>query len=161
MRGIFNNPKPPGGPLSLAVMTVGCLASPLRAPLVALPPPVPAYQPRVRLLSPGNFVRIRLPIGQPYHAQLVIDRAVQSDQGRKYVYVVDAENKASTCRITTGAVQEDGLRVVSKGLKPSDWVVVGNIQQVRPSMVIKPDQITMPSLAPQPSVPDKETGRKG
>ena len=45
VRGIFNNPKPPGGPLSLAVMTVGCLASPLRAPLVALPPPVPAYQP--------------------------------------------------------------------------------------------------------------------
>ena len=45
----------------------------------------------VRLLSPGMFVRIRLPIGQPHPATLVIDRAVLSDQGLKYVYVVDAE----------------------------------------------------------------------
>ena len=46
-----------------------------------------------RLLSPGMFVRVRLPIGQPHPALLVIDRAVGSDQGLKYVYVLDAENK--------------------------------------------------------------------
>ena len=46
-----------------------------------------------RLLSPGMFVRIRLPIGQPHPALLVIDRAIASDQGLKYVYVLDADNK--------------------------------------------------------------------
>ena len=48
-----------------------------------------------RLLSPGMFVRIRLPIGQPHPALLVIDRAVGSDQGLKYVYVLDAKTRSS------------------------------------------------------------------
>ena len=43
-----------------------------------------------RLFSPGMFVRVRLPIGQPYKALLIIDRAIQSDQGLKYIYVLDA-----------------------------------------------------------------------
>src|SRR5262249_24989520 len=46
-----------------------------------------------QLLSPGMFVRIRLPIGEPRSALLVIDRAVGSDQGLKFVYVLDAEDK--------------------------------------------------------------------
>ena len=73
VRGVFANPKPPGG---------------------------------IRLLSPGMFVRIRLPIGQPHPALLVIDRAIGSDQGLKYVYVVDAENKVQYRRVTTGPLQE-------------------------------------------------------
>ena len=85
-----------------------------------------------RLLSPGMFVRVRLPIGQPYPALLVIDRAVGSDQGQKYVYVLDAENKVQYRRVTTGPLQDDGLRVIEQGLKPDDWVVVGGLQQVRP-----------------------------
>ena len=60
------------------------------------------------------FVRIRLPIGQPHPALLVIDRAIGSDQGLKYVYVVDAENKVQYRRVTTGALQEDGLRSRSR-----------------------------------------------
>ncbi len=65
----------------------------------------PNPKPKVgtRLLSPGMFVRIRMPIGQSHPALLVIDRAVGSDQGLKYVYVVDAENKAQYRRVTTGA----------------------------------------------------------
>ena len=46
-----------------------------------------------RLLSPGMFVRIRLPIGQPHPALLVVDRAVGSDQGLKFVYVLDARKQ--------------------------------------------------------------------
>jgi RND family efflux transporter MFP subunit len=112
VRGVFPNPKPPGG---------------------------------TRLLSPGMFVRIRLPIGQPHPALLVIDRAVGFDQGLKYVYVLDAENKAQYRRITTGALQEDGLRVV-EGLRPDDRVVVGGLQQVRPRMQVRPDDMPMPTL---------------
>ncbi len=100
----------------------------------------------IRLLTPGMFVRVRLPIGQPHSALLVIDRAIGSDQGLKFVYVVDTENKVQQRRIETGPLQEDGLRVVTSGLKPDDWVVVGGIQQVRPRMVIVRDQQPMPTL---------------
>jgi multidrug efflux system membrane fusion protein len=101
-----------------------------------------------RLLSPGMFARVRLPLGQPLPALLVIDRAIGSDQGLKFVYVVDDDNKAQYRRITTGALQEDGLREITEGLKPDDWVVVGGLQQVRPRSEIKRDpQKTMPSMA--------------
>jgi membrane fusion protein, multidrug efflux system len=102
-----------------------------------------------RLLSPGRFAKIRLPIGVPHRALLVIDRAIASDQeGRKYVYVLDADNKVQTRRITTGALQEDGLRVIEDGLKPDDWVVSGGILQVRARLQITPDRVPMPTLGP-------------
>jgi multidrug efflux system membrane fusion protein len=100
----------------------------------------------VRLLSPGMFVRIRLPIGPPHPALLVIDRAVASDQGLKYVYVLDAENKVQYRRVTTGPLQDDGLRVITQGLKRDEWVVVGGLQQVRPRLQVEPEQTPMPSL---------------
>jgi multidrug efflux system membrane fusion protein len=100
-----------------------------------------------RLLSPGMFVRIRLPIGVPHPALLVIDRAIGSDQGIKFVYVIDADNKVQTRRITTGALQEDGLRVIETGIQPDDWVVVGGLQQVRPRTVARPEKIDMRTLA--------------
>jgi multidrug efflux system membrane fusion protein len=98
------------------------------------------------LLVPGMFVRVRLPIGQPHPALLVIDRAVTSEQNVKYVYVVDAENKIQQRKVTTGPLQEDGLRVITQGLEPTDWVVIGALQQVRPRLTIQPEQMTMPSL---------------
>jgi multidrug efflux system membrane fusion protein len=100
-----------------------------------------------RLMAPGMFVRIRLPIGQPYPALLVIDRAIGSDQGLKYVYVVDSENKVQYRRVTTGALQNDGLRVISEGLVPNDRVAVGALQQIRPRMTVKVEQMPMPSLS--------------
>ncbi len=105
-----------------------------------------------RLLSPGRFARIRLPIGVPHRALLVIDRAIASDrEGRKYVYVLDSDNKVQTRRIATGALQEDGLRVIEEGLKPDDWVVSGGILQVRARLEITPDRVPMPTLS-QPGV---------
>ena len=87
---------------------------------------------------------------------LVIDRAIGSDQGLKFVYVVDAENKVQYRRVTTGALQEDGLRVITEGLKPDEWVVVGGLQQVRPRMPVKPDRMPMPSYGQ----PDASTARR-
>jgi multidrug efflux system membrane fusion protein len=105
------------------------------------------------------FVRVRLPIGQPHEALLVIDRAIQSDQGLKYVYVVDAQNKVQTRSVKTGSLQEDGLRAVEGEIKQDDWVVVGGIQQLRPQMEVKPDQRkSMPSLAGPPEAPAQAAG---
>jgi multidrug efflux system membrane fusion protein len=114
--------------------------------------PNPRPEGGARLLSPGMFVRIRFPIGQAHPAVLVIDRAISSDQGmKKYVYVVDAQNAVQYRPVTTGALQEDGLRVITEGLKADDWVVVGGLQQVRPRMPVRTDQIPMPSIVTQDS----------
>ncbi len=98
-----------------------------------------------RLVSPGMFVRVRLPIGQPHSAILVIDRAIGSDQGLKFVYVVGADGQVEKRSITTGALQADGTRVVNSGLKPDEWVAVGALQQVQPGHKVKPDRMSMPT----------------
>ncbi len=102
-----------------------------------------------RLLSPGMFTRVRLPIGQPYEALLVTDEAIGSDQGLKFVYVIGKDNKAEYRRVTTGALQDDGLRVVT-GVAADELIVVGALQQVRPRMVIDPEPTDMPLPASPP-----------
>jgi multidrug efflux system membrane fusion protein len=149
MRGIFPNPRlsVSSSPSASASKVKGTSAASAASPGKSQP-----LAPR--LLSPGMYVRIRLPLGQPHEALLVIDRAIQSDQGLKYVYVVDAENKAQYRRVTTAALQEDGLRAVT-GVEANDWIVVGGLQQVRARMVVRPEPTAMPSLA-KPT--DGETG---
>ncbi len=98
-----------------------------------------------RLLSPGMFVRIRLPIGQPHPALLVVDRALSTDQGQKFAYVVGADHKLEYRKVTIGALQDDGLRVIEDGLKPDDWVVIGALQQLKPKMEVDPEPTAMPT----------------
>jgi multidrug efflux system membrane fusion protein len=116
--------------------------------------PNPVLKEDVRLLSPGMFVRIHLPIGEPHPGLLVIDRAIGSDQGLKYLYVVGAQNKAEYRRVTTGALQPDGLRVITEGLKPGEWVAVGALQQIRPNMQVQAEKVAMPSFG-QPAAAKK------
>ena len=97
-----------------------------------------------RLLMPGMFTRVRLPIGQPYKALLVTERAIGSDQGLKYVYVVNARGEIENKRIETGPLESDGLRVVTKGLKADDQVVVGRLQQVHPGVKVQIEVVPMP-----------------
>ncbi len=122
-----------------------------------------------RLLTPGMFVRIRLPIGEPHPALLVADRAVGSDQGLKFVYVVGADRKVQYRRVTTGPLQEDGLRVIEEGVNPGDWVVVGALQQVRPNMQVEPEEQSempkvptgqAPAAVPQKPQPPPAGGNK-
>ncbi len=69
----------------------------------------------------------------------------------KFVYVLDSKNKVQYRRVTTGAQQTDGLRVIDEGLEPDDWVVIGGLLQVRPRMVIEPEKVSMPTLADRPA----------
>jgi multidrug efflux system membrane fusion protein len=93
------------------------------------------------------FVRVRVPIGEPHDALLVIDRAVGSDQGMRFVYVLDKDNKVVYRRVSTGPLEDDGLRVIDGGdLHADDRVVVGALQQVRPGMVVQPDEMAMPTI---------------
>lgn len=92
----------------------------------------PASPSGIRLLRPGMFTRVRLPLGKPYKALLIPDRALGSDQGEKYVLVVGADNIVEYRRIKAGALQQDGLRVISEGLQAGERVVVTGLQAARP-----------------------------
>jgi multidrug efflux system membrane fusion protein len=111
-------------------------------------------------LDAGMFVRVRLDIGTPHKTLLVIDKAIGADQGQKFVYVVDAENKVQTRRVETGSLQEGGLRVIApykpktdkepeSGIKPDEWIVVGGLPQLRPRIEIQPEKLAaMPTTLP-------------
>ncbi|MGC3985317.1 MAG: efflux RND transporter periplasmic adaptor subunit [Pseudorhodoferax sp.] len=93
-------------------------------------------------LIPGQFARLRL--GQPRSnaALLVSERAVGTDQDKKFVIVVDAENKAQWRAVTLGA-HANGLRIVTSGLAAGERVVVNGLQRVRPGMVVAPQEVAM------------------
>ena len=101
-----------------------------------------------RLFMPGMFVRVQLPIGKPYKALLVIDSALRSDQEMKIVYVAGPNNVIEQRRVKTGALQEDGLRVIDSGLHPDERVVVGDLRQVHPSMTVQQKLVPMPTKGP-------------
>jgi RND family efflux transporter MFP subunit len=88
-----------------------------------------------KLLKPGLFVRIRLPIGEPYKAVLIPDEAIMSDQGRKYVFVVDDQNVVVYRPILPGQGIH-GLRVIKDGVKPGERVIVSGMQRVRQNMTV-------------------------
>jgi multidrug efflux system membrane fusion protein len=145
----------PGFPHSGAIDFVNNVVNPSTGTIAVrgiFPNPLPAAG--RRLLSPGMFVRIRLPIGQPQPALLVVDSALGTDQGQKFAYVVDAEQKIQYRRVKVGALQDDGLRVIEEGLKPDDWVVVGALQQLRPKMDVDPE----PTAMPTPGAPSEPSG---
>ncbi len=93
-------------------------------------------------LLPGLFVRIRLPLGKERERLLISDRAIGSDQGQKYVYVVDAEKKVHYRAIKVGQ-QVDNLRVIESGLEANEWIIVDGLQRVRPNMEVKTDAVDM------------------
>jgi multidrug efflux system membrane fusion protein len=93
-------------------------------------------------LIPGQFARLRM--GQPNSepALLVNERAIGTDQDKKFVLVVDGDSKAQYREIELGN-SVDGLRAVTKGLKAGERIVVNGIQRVRPGAPIAPQMVAM------------------
>lgn len=94
-------------------------------------------------LAPGYFVRVRVPIGEPYKALLVSERALDSDQGQRIVYVVNAKNEVTARPVRLGALH-DGLRVIEEGVRPGERIMVTGLLQVRPGAVVEPKLVEMP-----------------
>lgn len=118
----------------------------------------PSQNKAPRLLTPGLFLRVRLPIGGAHKSLLLPQAAVGADQGRKYVLVVNDQNVVEYRPIAVGAIQPSGLQVVvplkivrtegkirlaSEGeqgedsLSVKDRVIVGGLQRVRPGIVVE------------------------
>jgi len=88
-------------------------------------------------LIPGQFAQLKLGHPHPQTALLINERAVGTDQSKKFVFVVDGESKAAYREISLGA-SVDGQRIVTSGLKPHDLVVVNGLQRVRPGALLAP-----------------------
>ena len=96
-----------------------------------------------RLFTPGLFARVRLPGSAEFNAMLIDDKAVLTDQDRKYVYIVDKEGKAQRRDITPGRLAA-GLRIVQQGLNPGDRVIVDGLQKVfMPGMPVNAKTVAM------------------
>nr|PZN62517.1 MAG: efflux transporter periplasmic adaptor subunit [Pseudomonadota bacterium] len=95
-----------------------------------------------RLLVPGMFARVRLLGTSKYAGTLVNDRAILTDQDRRYVLVVGEGDTLEYRAITTGPLV-DGLRAVRSGLKGGERIVVNGLQRVRPGMVVRPRMVPM------------------
>jgi RND family efflux transporter MFP subunit len=93
-----------------------------------------------RVLLPGYFVRVRVPFDQEKAALLVPDTALGSDQGGRYLLVVNGDNVVEQRKVQIGPV-DNGLRVIEGGLKPDDRVVIAGLLRVIPGQKIDP-QVT-------------------
>lgn len=105
-------------------------------------------------LMPGQFVRVRM--AQPSKAPVlaVDERAIGTDQSKRFVIVVDKENKATWREITLGAMAGQ-LRIVTSGLNGGERVVVSGLQRVRPGAVVAPQPTRMDRQA---AAAPRETG---
>lgn len=88
-------------------------------------------------LIPGQYVTLRMGRARSEPAILVSERAVGTDQDKRFVIVVGPDNKAAYREVTLGKAVE-GRRIVTSGLKPGERIVVNGLQRVRPGMLIAP-----------------------
>ncbi|HKC45313.1 MAG TPA: efflux RND transporter periplasmic adaptor subunit, partial [Burkholderiales bacterium] len=93
--------------------------------------------------TPGLFARVRLgDTAAPRKAVLVADRAIGTDQSKRFVLVMNGDNKAQYREVKIGRVV-DGLRVIDSGLKPGEVIVVNGLQRVRPGAPVTPQTVPM------------------
>ncbi|MDE1150131.1 MAG: efflux RND transporter periplasmic adaptor subunit [Azospirillaceae bacterium] len=109
------------------------------------------------LLVPGLYARIKVGGSTPHDALLVDDRAIGTDQDKKYVLVVGEDNHVAYREVTIGTMQ-DGLRVITKGLKAGERIVVNGVQFARPGDAVKPKNVAM---AGETAAPDTRQAAAG
>ncbi|RBA23481.1 efflux RND transporter periplasmic adaptor subunit [Herminiimonas fonticola] len=93
-------------------------------------------------LTPGMYARVRTGDSNAKNALLIDDKAVGTDQDKKFVMVVGADNKAVYRPVTLGPMVE-GLRVVRSGLKLDERIVVNGLQRIRPNDTVAPEVVKM------------------
>jgi len=97
-------------------------------------------------LLPGLYARIRLGGGAPREALLIDEKALGTDQDKRFVLVLDKDNHATYREVRVGANQ-DGLRVIESGLKSGERIVVNGLQRVRPGDTVAPNLVPMVKVA--------------
>ncbi|MGY6268746.1 efflux RND transporter periplasmic adaptor subunit [Achromobacter denitrificans] len=93
-------------------------------------------------LLPGLYARVRLGGSEPREAVLIDERAIGTDQDKRYVLVLDDKNNAVYRQVRLGANQE-GLRVIDSGLAAGERIVVNGLQRIRPGDPVAPTVVPM------------------
>lgn len=93
-------------------------------------------------LVPGLYARIKVGGGAPHAAVLVTSAAIGTDQDKKYVLVLDRDNRVRRREVALGP-ESDGMTVVSGGLKPGETIVVNGLQRVRSNDIVRPHTVEM------------------
>jgi RND family efflux transporter MFP subunit len=112
------------------------------------------------LLRPGMFVRVRLPLGKPRPALLVDEKALGSDQGQKFLLIVNSDNVVDYRRVKTGPQEPGGLRVIEQGLKPGEWVIISGLQMVKAGDKVIPEEEKPEVPAKEPAKDNKPKGKE-
>jgi RND family efflux transporter MFP subunit len=117
-------------------------------------------------LAAGLFARIRVPIAAPHDALLVNDRALGTDQGQRFIVVVNDKNEVERRMVEVGQLHDalreihrfltvtepgpDGKSVARKVevLKPTAWLVVEGLMRARPGDKVEPKHVDMQTLLP-------------
>jgi RND family efflux transporter MFP subunit len=106
------------------------------------------------LFTPGMFARARVPASPPYEALLIPDAAIGTEQTRKFVLVVGANDMVAQRYVTPGQETPDHLRVIRDGISPDDRIISVGLMRARAGMKVSPhlagEQPTPPGAAPQP-----------
>jgi RND family efflux transporter MFP subunit len=95
-------------------------------------------------LIPGLFGRVRVPTSAAKMAVLVPERALGTDQGQRFVFVLGDHDVVEYRAVKLGGAAE-GMRIVTEGLHPGDQIVVSGLQRVRPGMAVTPERATVAS----------------
>ena len=93
-------------------------------------------------LIPGQFVKLRMGRAKSEPALLVSERAVGTDQSKRFVLVVGEDNKAAYREVTLGGTV-NGQRIVTSGLKSGERIIVNGLQRVRPGALVAPQPAQM------------------
>ncbi len=110
---------------------------------------------KTSLLGPGLFVRLRFPGGDKYQSLLVPQESIGTDQGQKFVFVVNLDGIVDYRRIEPGALQEDGWRAVKGNLKAGEKVIVDGLIKARVGEKVETSpweaEAATPAVTPSPS----------
>jgi multidrug efflux system membrane fusion protein len=117
--------------------------------------------PKPRVFSPGLYVKVRLPVGTPHMSVMVPDEAIVTDQGKKFVWIINDKQEIEQRTVQVGA-SSNRLRVIEQGIKPGETpkIVVRGLQRVKAKLKVDPQRLPdsekltegAPSSAESPNV---------
>ena len=108
-------------------------------------------------ILPGQYVKVRLLLGEQPNTTIVPQQAVGEQQGQKYVFVVGEGDKVEFRNVTVGQDYGSKYTVIASGVKAGEKVIIEGLQKVRPGMVVSPKAPRpTPGPTPGPRAPEKE-----
>lgn len=114
------------------------------------------------ILAPGLFVRIRLPMGEPHQTILIAEAALGTNQGQKFVYVVQGVDKEG--HVAPGHVEQrdvtvgrlyHGMRAIVQGLTTEEKIVTDGLQRARNDIDVTADVVPMPGIPESEKAPKR------